>query len=362
VKRWEGRIFPALLSGGAGVRLWPLSREDAPKQLIRLMDGGTLFQQAAERASDPNLFQPLTVIAGASHRFMIAEQLREVGATDASVVLEPIARNTAPAAALAALLVAETDPDGLLLLMPADHLIRDVAGFRESVRQAAPAARLGLITLFGIRPDNPATGYGYIRYGEPRDEAGCARTVIAFVEKPDRAKAEAYLASGDYLWNSGIVLASAGQLLNTFLTYEPELLASVRAALEGAARDADFVRPDASAYEGCRAVSLDYAILERSEGLAVVPADFGWRDVGSWTSLWEGADRDADGNAVIGDVIAEATTNSYLRSEGPLLAALGLDGLVVVATKDTVLVAAKSRDQEIPKIVKRLRGEGKSPS
>ncbi len=352
------RIFPVLLSGGAGTRLWPLSRGDAPKQLINLVGEGTLFQQAALRAADPELFEPLTVIAGASHRFMIAEQLQASGVSRANIVLEPCGRNTAAAAAVAALFVVEAAPDGLILLMPADHLIGDVAAFRATVRRALPAARLGRLTLFGIRPDRPATGYGYIRLGEACAEAEGVSNVAAFVEKPERATAEAYLRSGDYLWNSGIVLASAARLLDELTRHEPELVASARAALKDAARDADFVRLDASAYERCRAVALDYAVLERSDGIAVVPADFGWRDVGSWESLWEAARRDADGNAVIGSVITAATKDSYVRSEGPLLATLGVEGLIVVATKDVVLVAARDRDQDIRELVERLRASG----
>lgn len=351
----DARVFPVLLSGGAGVRLWPLSREDSPKQLIRLMEGRTLFQQAVLRATDSDLFAPPTVIAGEDHRFMVAAQLQEAGGADARIVLEPVGRNTAPAAALAALLVAEADADGLVLLMPADHLISDVAAFHQTVRNAMPAARRGLVTLFGIRPNEPATGYGYIRRGEAIADAGCARNVAAFVEKPDRATAEAYLASGDYLWNSGIVLATAATLLRQFSAHARDLTAPVRAALKDATHDADFVRLDADAYARCRAISFDHAVLERNDGVAVVPASFGWRDVGSWASLWEASEHDPDGNAIIGNVIAEATTDSYVRSEGPLVATLGVEGLIVVATKDVVLVAAKGRDQEIRNVVERLR-------
>ena len=353
----KARVFPVLLSGGAGTRLWPLSRECAPKQLINLVGEGTLFQQAALRASDPDLFEPLTVIAGTPHRFMIAEQLHASGVPKARIVLEPVGRNTTAAAAIAALVVAEAAPDGLVLLMPADHLISDVAAFHATVRQALPVARLGRLTLFGIRPENPATGYGYIRVGDSGTGADGAGDVAAFVEKPDLATAEAYLRSGDYLWNSGIVLAPAATLLEALSTYEPELLASARAALSDAARDVDFVRLDERAYARCRAISLDHAVLERSGGIAVVPATFGWRDVGSWASLWEAAERDGDGNAVVGNVVMELTKNSYVRSEGTLVATLGVEGLVVVATKDAVLVMAKDRDQDIRDIVDRVRAK-----
>ncbi len=354
------RIFPVLLSGGAGTRLWPLSRGDTPKQLINLDGRWTLFQQAALRASDPELFEPLTVIAGTAHRFMIAEQLHESAVSKARIVLEPVGRNTAAAAAIAALLVVEAAPDGLMLMMPADHLIRDVNSFHAAVRQALPAARSGRLTLFGIRPENPATGYGYIRLGEPCSGAEGSCDVAAFVEKPDLATAEAYLRNGEYLWNSGIVLAPAARLLDELAACEPELLESARSALERAARDVDFVRLDEDAYALCGSISLDHAVLERCGGLAVVPAAFGWRDVGSWVSLWEAAERDADGNAVIGNVVTEATKDSYLRSEGPLVATLGVEGLIVVATNDIVLVAAKERDQDIRDIVERLRQGGRA--
>jgi mannose-1-phosphate guanylyltransferase/mannose-1-phosphate guanylyltransferase/mannose-6-phosphate isomerase len=346
------KIFPVLLSGGAGTRLWPLSREATPKQLIRLVGGETLFQQAALRVAAA-AFEPLTVIGGAPHRFLLAEQLREVGAAGARIVIEPVGRNTAAAAAIAALVVVEREADALVLLAPADHIIDDDEAFRATVQRAMPAARDGRLVLFGIAPDAPATGYGYIRVGGSRADG--VRDVAAFVEKPDRATAEAYLRSGDHLWNSGIVLARASVLLEELEAHEPGLVASARAALAGAETDADFTRLDAAAYECCRAIPFDRAVLERSGNVAVVPAAFGWRDVGSWASLWQAAERDADENVVVGNVVAEATKGSYLRSEGPLLATLGVENLVVVATPDAILVAARDRDQDIGAIVERLR-------
>jgi mannose-1-phosphate guanylyltransferase/mannose-1-phosphate guanylyltransferase/mannose-6-phosphate isomerase len=351
----SAKVFPVLLSGGAGTRLWPLSREDAPKHLIPFLGRHTLFEQALSRASDPALFEPPIVVAGAGHRFLIAEQLKGSGVSGARIVLEPVARNTAAAAAIAALFVSETAPRGLVLLMPSDHLIEDEPAFRAAVRRALPAAVAGRIVLFGITPDSPATGYGYIRMGEA--DAGGARSVAAFVEKPDRATAEAYVQGGKHLWNSGMALARADTLIERFASLEPELLSFARTALEEAARDSNFVQLDQHAYERCRAVSLDYAVLERSEGIAVVPAAFGWRDVGSFASLWEAAERDADGNVEIGNVVTEATKNSYVRSDGPIVATVGVDGLIVVATKDAVLVAPRERDQEIRKIVERLKGK-----
>lgn len=344
-----------LLSGGAGTRLWPLSREGLPKQFLPLGGDRTLLQQAALRVLDP-LFAPLTVIASAQHRFLIAEQLREIGVLSPTIALEPSARSTAAAAAIAALIVGRIDADGLLLLVPADHRIVDVAAFRAAVRVAAEAAQDGFLSLFGVTPDRPATGYGYIRVGQPLDDSSEARRVAAFVEKPDRATAEIYLRSGDHLWNSGIFLLPVPALIAELTRHEPEILSHARDALDRATRDEDFLRLDRPAFDRCKAMSLDHAVMERAERLAVIPVDFGWTDVGSWSTLAEMADRDAAGNTIVGDVLTEATRNSYVRSEGPLVATIGVEDLVVVATPDAVLVAHKDRDQDIKRIVDRLRG------
>ncbi len=249
-----------------------------------------------------------------------------------------------------------------MLLMPADHLIDDVAAFQATVQGAAAAARRGFLTLFGIRPDSPATGYGYIRQGDAIPDAGKARRVAAFVEKPDRAKAETYLRSGDYFWNSGIVLARASVLLAELENLQLEIVALAREAVERGERDADFLRLDGGAYRRSRAISFDHAVLEKSDRVAVVPAAFGWRDVGSWSSLLEAADRDAAGNAAIGNVILEATKDSYVRSEGPLVATLGVEGLIVVATKAAILVAGKDHDQDIRTLVERLGKKDVDPA
>jgi mannose-1-phosphate guanylyltransferase/mannose-1-phosphate guanylyltransferase/mannose-6-phosphate isomerase len=346
-------IFPVLLSGGAGSRLWPLSRESAPKQLLRLFGEETLLQQAVLRASDVELFEPLTIIAGAEHRAMLTKQLGAVGA-GATILLEPAPRSTAAAAAISALMVSRSRPDALLLLMPTDHLIDDAAAFRKSVREAADIARNGHLVLFGVKPDRAATGYGYIRVGAPLDASGPARQVAGFVEKPDEATAEAYLASGDYLWNSGIFLMPVEELLTELRAFEPDLLAAAGEALEHATLDADCLVLEPQAFQRCRSVSIDYAIMERTGKAAVVAAEFNWTDVGSWSALWSIAERDETGNAAIGDVLTWATHESYIRSEGPLVATLGVDNLIVVATKDAVLVARRGDDQEIRKIVEHL--------
>lgn len=349
------KIHPVLLSGGAGSRLWPLSREERPKQFLPLTEGRTLLQQAALRVRDPDLFEALTVIASAQHRFLVAEQLREIDVPSPRIVLESSARSTAAAAATAALMVSEQDASGLLLLAPADHRILDVEAFRAAVREAAEAAQEGFLSLFGVTPDRPATGYGYIRVGEPLSAAGRAREVAAFVEKPDRATAEGYLKGGEHLWNSGIFVLSAPALLAELARHEPEILANARESLERASRDEDFLRLHPESFDRCRVISIDHAVMERAERLAVIPVDFGWTDVGSWSTLAEMTGRDAAGNTIVGEVLTEATRDCYIRSEGPLVAALGVEDLVIVATPDAVLVAHKDRDQDIKRIVDRLR-------
>ncbi len=355
MRRFEEQIFPVLLSGGAGTRLWPLSRKSAPKQLINLVGSKTLFQQAVLRIVNSALFNPPTVVASWEHRLSVADQLHESGVMEASIMLEPIARNTAAAAAVAALQIAETASEGLMLLMPADHLIENGPLFREAILAAIPAALDGYLTLFGIRPDRPATGYGYIRMGDSISVGEKVRHADAFVEKPDAPTAERYLKSGDHLWNSGIVLALAGTFLEELRMHSPEVLDAARAAFERASHDDGFIGIDAAAYAKSPVISLDHAVLERSSRVAVVPAEFPWRDVGSWSALWEAAERDSDNNAISGAVITEATINSYIRSEGPLIATLGVEGLIVVATGDAVLIASADRDQDIRKIVERLQ-------
>ena len=350
------RIFPILLSGGAGTRLWPLSRESCPKQLLPLIGDATLLQQTARRVADRGRFEPLTVIASEQHRFVIAEQLRQIGAFSPRIVLEPVPRNTAAAAAVAAIVAGRACSEALLLIMPADHGIEDVKAFLAAVETATDAARDGAMVLFGMRPTSPATGYGYIRPGEARSglASGCVPEVAAFVEKPDRATAERYVELG-YLWNSGIFLLRADVLIAELERFEPEILAAARNALERSVRDSDFLRLDAEAFARSPSLSVDYAVMERTSRAVVLAADFGWTDVGSWSTLWQMARRDEDGNALVGHVLAEGTTGCYIRSEGPLVATLGVEDLIVVATSDAVLVTRKDRDQESRRIVERLR-------
>ncbi len=301
-------IHPVILSGGSGTRLWPMSRSLYPKQLLVLVGERSLLQQTALRVTGDAGFAPPLIIANEEHRFIIAEQLREIGAVAEALVLEPVGRNTAPAACVAALRLAASEPDALMLVMPSDHVIGDLAAFRAAIGRAAAAARAGRLVSFGIQPERPETGYGYIAAGTPIDGVEGAFAVARFVEKPDAATAERYVASGEYFWNSGIFL-------------------------------------------------FDYAVMEHTKRAAVVPVGMGWSDLGSWDALWEMSPRDAHGNALSGNVVAEATTNCYLRSEAGLVAAVGVEDLVVVATDDAVMVAPRNRTQEVKTLVTRLLAE-----
>ena len=347
------KIQPVILSGGSGTRLWPLSRDSFPKQLLPLTGSKTMLQEAALRATDPARFHPLMVVANVEHRFMIAEQLREISAPSPTIVLEPCGRNTAAAIAVASLIAAERDPDALVLIMPADHHIADGEAFLRAVDAGAEAARGGALVLFGVRPDSPATGYGYIRAGAPL--MGGVHRVDAFAEKPDLATAQSYISDGGYYWNSGIFLLPASVVLGEIERYEPEVLDSAREALRQSAHDLDFIRLNAAAFAQCPATSIDIAVLERTDKAAVVLADFPWTDVGSWSALWELGARDSSDNVEIGDVISENTRGSYLRSDGPLITTVGVEDLVVIATRDAVLVTTKDASQDVKRAVERLR-------
>ncbi|MBN9589585.1 MAG: mannose-1-phosphate guanylyltransferase/mannose-6-phosphate isomerase [Alphaproteobacteria bacterium 64-11] len=352
-----GRIVPVILSGGSGTRLWPLSRKALPKQLLALNGERTMIQQTAARARGEGFAAPL-VISGQDHRFLIAEQLRAAGIKDARIVLEPVGRNTAPAATVAALLVADGDPDGLVLLMPSDHVILDEPAFHRAVAVARQAALAGALVTFGIEPEAPETGYGYIKGADAMAEAPGALKIERFVEKPDRATAEAYLVAGGYFWNSGMFLFRAQSFLDEMARLQPHMLDCCRAALEHAHRDMDFIRLGEAAFVACPSDSIDYAVMEKAARAAVVPVSMGWNDVGSWRSLWDIAQRTGEGNAIQGDVLTERTRNCYLRSEGPMLATVGIEDMVVVATKDAVLISHRDATQDVKKVVDLLGSRG----
>lgn len=350
-------ITPVILSGGSGARLWPLSRTLLPKQLLPLCSERTMLQETAIRVNQ-RPFSPPLVICNESHRFLVAEQLRSADIMPSAIVLEPVGRNTAPAAALAALMLMEKDPDSLMLLLPSDHIIADVEGFLDGVTVGARAATDGALVTFGITAKRAETGYGYIQKGpENLDIEGCFK-VSRFVEKPALDVAEGYVASGNYLWNSGIFLFSAGSYIAELERYFPKIVAGARKALSDKTDDLDFTRINAQAFESIESLSIDYAVMEKTDLAVVVPLDIGWNDVGSWSALWDIADKDLDGNVSIGNILATDTRGSYLRSDHPLIATIGLTDMAVVATEDAVLVCPMDRVQEINTLVERLKQLG----
>ncbi|TCO71430.1 mannose-1-phosphate guanylyltransferase/mannose-6-phosphate isomerase [Chromatocurvus halotolerans] len=350
-------LVPVLLSGGVGSRLWPVSREAHPKQFLPLASELSMLQATLERTSALRASAPL-VVCNEEHRFMVAEQLRQLSVQPAGILLEPEGRNTAPAVALAALQALETDQEAILLVLPADHIIKDTAAFTDAVAAAMPLAEDGYLVTFGVVPASPETGYGYIQRGDAVGEAGFE--LRAFFEKPDADTASAYVESGDFLWNSGMFLLRAATYLEELGNYAPDMAQHCRAAMAAASSDLDFVRPDRAAFAASASDSIDYAVMERTTRGAVVPLDCGWSDVGAWSTLWEVSAQDQDGNVLQGDVIAEDCRGSYLRSESRLLAAAGIDDLVVVETADAILVASRHRVQDVKRIVTRLREEGRS--
>jgi mannose-1-phosphate guanylyltransferase/mannose-6-phosphate isomerase len=350
-------LIPVILSGGAGTRLWPLSRELYPKQLLALLGPRTMLQQTALRVEGLDCAAPV-VVCNEAHRFLVAEQLRALKITPRAIILEPFGRNTAPAIALAALAAlrdaGEIDP--LLLVLPADHVLRDTAVFQQAVRTALQAAEQGQLVTFGIVPSTPETGYGYIQRGEPHGEVF---RIARFVEKPDLAHARQFVDAGDYYWNSGMFLFRAGRYLSELAHLAPEIAAACRAAFEGGHADLDFTRVAAPAFERCPSDSIDYAVMEKTAGAVVVPLDAGWSDVGSWSALHEASNADADGNVTHGDVLLEDSSGCYLYAESRLVATVGLKDHVVVETKDAVLVAPRNRVQDVKKLVNRLKEQGR---
>ncbi len=347
-------IFPVILCGGSGSRLWPMSRQLLPKQFLPLVSERTMLQETVARLRGLSGAGPPTVVSNGEHRFLVAEQLRAIGAPPRKQILEPVGRNTAPAVAVAALALEKSDPDAVMLVLPADHLIRDVETFHVAVLKAAAAARAGFLATFGIRPDHAATGYGYIQGGEPIAGHESVFRVARFVEKPDAAAARRFLKDGTFAWNSGMFVLGARRYLEELGRYAPGILGACRAAWEKAATDLDFVRLDQSAFAACPADSIDYAVMEKTDAAAVVPVDIGWSDVGSWATLWEVGEKDAYGNVLRGDVHVQATESSYIRAEKRLVSVLGLSDVVVVETDDAVLIASKDEAQNVKDIVGKL--------
>lgn len=366
-------IQPVILCGGSGTRLWPLSREQYPKQLLRLVGDRTMLQATALRlqslpeSATGQLRSPV-LVGNEEYRFLMAEQLRQVGVGHASMILEPVGRNTAPALTLAALAAAgEGGADPVLVVMPADQVIQDEAIFRAAVSRSLPLAEAGLLVTFGITPTRPETGFGYIKAGS--EIAAGIRQVECFVEKPDLLTAEAYLASGDYSWNSGIFVVKASVWLERIAEFRPDIGQACRIAFESACTDQDFVRPDKAVFSACPSDSIDYAVMEpltaaganRGE-VAVIPLAAGWSDVGAWSALWEISQKDGDGNALMGDVLAVGTRSSLVLAESRLVACVGLQDMVVVETADAVLVAERSRIQDVKEVVSLLKAGKRSES
>jgi len=348
------QILPVILSGGSGTRLWPLSREAYPKQFLQLAGEHSMLQSTWLRVADVATQAPL-VVANEAHRFVAAEQLQQVGTTPSAILLEPMGRNTAPAIAAAALEARHNGDDPLLLVLPSDHLIRDIGQFHQAIEAAATLAEQGKLVTFGIQPTAPETGYGYIKAVAGQGP----RAIERFVEKPDLATAQSYVASGEYYWNSGMFLFRASRYLEELQRLQPQILNACQAAWEQARRDSDFIRLDAEAFKASPSDSIDYAVMEKTADAAVVPLDAGWSDVGSWTALRDVSEQDANGNAHRGDVIAIDCHDTFAYGDR-LIAMVGLDDVIVVETDDAVLVGKSDRMQEVKDVVARLKADGRS--
>jgi mannose-1-phosphate guanylyltransferase / mannose-6-phosphate isomerase len=355
----SGLIYPVILSGGAGTRLWPLSRALRPKQLLPLVSERSMLQETALRVSGDGFAAPL-VVCNEEHRFLIAEQLRELSITPRAIVLEPEGRNTAPAATVAALLAVEDDPDAIIALLPSDHVVDDRARFLEALATAREAAAAGALVTFGIPPTRPETGYGYIRRGQPWQGLDGCWHIDRFVEKPDAATAEEYVASSEYAWNSGMFVLPVRTLLAEVERLQPEMLALCRQSVRDAATDLDFLRLARGPFRATPSISIDYAVMEHTDKGAIVAAEMGWSDVGSWSALWEISERNDDGNVLVGDTIVLDIRNCYVRGDGNLVAAIGVEDLVIVATDDVVLVVPRDRAQDVKKIVETMQKAGRT--
>ena len=352
-------IYPVILSGGAGTRLWPVSRHLKPKQFQAIASEQSLFSQTIERLDDQRFAAPM-ILCNQDHRFLVAEEFRAANRSPHSIVLEPVARNTAPAIAVAALLLSEKDPQSMMAVFPSDHVIADTAAFYEAVDHAATAAEHEQMVTFGITPSRAETGYGYIQSGSLSDDSSGGLKVSQFKEKPDQKTAQEYLDAGSYYWNSGMFVFRACDFLSELEIHAPDVLVSCRQAVNQSSKDIGFLRLDQPSFEQAPSISVDYAVMEKTERAVVIPSDFGWSDVGSWSSLHELSVADNQGNVAIGDVLLHDAKNSYVRSDKQLLAAVGIENMLIVATDDAILIAPTDRDQDVRLIVDTLKQNKRS--
>lgn len=354
------KMIPVILCGGAGSRLWPMSRKLLPKQFLPLVTEHTLLQETALRLRRLAGADAPVVIANQEHRFLVGEQLNAIGIKPRALLVEPVGRNTAPAIAAAALQIAREEPDAVLLVLPSDHLIGDLAAFHRAARQAAALADNGYLVTFGIAPSEPATGYGYIEAGEPIEKHKGAFRIRRFVEKPSLRKAKTFIAKGGFLWNSGMFAFAAKRYLEELGRFRPDILAAATAALKNATSDLDFVRLEQKAFAACPSESVDYAVMERTDRGAVVRAKMRWSDVGSWSALWEVGRKDRAKNVAFGDVWLHDAKNSYVRADSRHVSLLGAENLIVVETADAVLVASRDRAQDVKEVVAKFDRSGRS--
>lgn len=351
------KLFPVVLSGGTGTRLWPLSREALPKQLLPLISEKSMLQETVIRLLGLPRLAPATVVCNEDHRFMVSEQFAELQMNPLKIVLEPAGRNTAPAVAVAAILSLRANPDAMLLVLPADHLIQETQAFHQAVQQAEELAEQGYLVTFGIVPSGPETCYGYIERGDQLEDGQDAYRVTRFVEKPDFATAQQFINSKGFFWNSGMFIFRADRYLEELQRYRQDILAACQMAVTGGSQDLEFWRLDADAFLSCPPDSVDYAVMEKTDSAVVVPVDIGWNDIGSWSSLWEVGESAEGGNVVQGDVIAEGCTDCLIRSEHRLVAAIGIRDAIIVETSDAVLVVDKGSAQQVKSMVESLKAQ-----
>ena len=350
----ENAIYPVILSGGSGERLWPLSRKSLPKQFLKLCSNHTLIQEVANRVNVLSSSNPLTVICNDDHRFLVTEQLKDIQINNFNLILEPLGRNTAPAIAIAALKLIKDNPDALLLILSADQVIQDQLQFIQSIKESIEFAENGQIVIFGIKPSNPNTNYGYIKTGEVLKE-GQIFTVEKFVEKPDLAKARTYFESDNYFWNGGIFLFKANTFLEEMTKYNPEIIDICQKSLENSTEDGNSLKVNKEYFEKCPSISIDYALIEKTDKIVCSILDVGWSDIGSWSSLWEISPKDIEGNVTKGDAFIVSSRNNFIQSTSRLIATAGIDDLVIVETDDAILITKRGKENEIKEIVEELK-------